>query len=1013
METRFGTPITCPVLIGRSAELTTLCLLADRARSGAGQIVLLSGEAGIGKSRLVAEATTYASAQGFRLLQGQCFPADRSCPYAPLLDLLRSRFAAASREQVVADMGAVASALSPLLPDLLPQPSDRAPLPPLGSAQEKQRLFAALAHLILRETATQPVLLVVEDLHWSDDTSLEFLHYLGRRCATSPMLVLLTYRSDDIHPGLSHLLAHLDRERLAQECALAPLTRSDMSAMLQAIFALRRAVFMLPPLVHGDLLDAIYTLTEGNPFIIEELLKSLIEAGDIYYEEGRWTRKPLGELRIPRSVQDAVQQRTAHLSAGAKQVLNLAAVAGRRFDFALLQRLTHHEEGRLLLLIKELVAAQLVVEESAEQFAFRHALTRQAIYAALLVRERRALHQGIARTMERLYAAALDAHLADLAYHFSEAGVWDRALAYGQRAGERAQSLYAPRAAIEQFSRAIAAARQLALAPSPQLYRARGLAYETLGDFARARADHEAALGAAREAGDRWEEWHALMALGALWAGRDYAQAGEWYRRATALAQGLGDADLHAHSLNRLGNWLINTGQVAESLSAHHTAFDLFKGLDSPEGMAETLDLLGMAHGQGGDVRTSVARLTEAIDLFRVIGDQRSLSSSLAVRAVFSSAVEDGVLFSALRPPHDCERDVAEALCLARQIDWPAGQAFAHIAAGMALGGFGRLGAALAQAQEALRMATDIEHQQWTVGAYCILGTTYRAMLTPDPAVAALETALPLAQALGSAVWVNLISAELALTHLLRGDLPRAEAVLTAVMRHDAIPPTSKARWVALAWGELALAQGHHEAALCQVQDLIAATPGQGPSTSPHSAQTIPALLKLKGEALLALGRMDEAAEALAEAERGALERAVRPLTWRVYRSLARLHRASKREAEAERAFAAARDVIAELAATIDDGPLRDGFLHAALGSLPRERPVTPLRAAKQSYGGLTAREREVAALIGQGRSNRDIAESLVLSERTVASHVGNILTKLDFTSRAQIAVWARDRGLL
>ena len=130
----------------------------------------------------------------------------------------------------------------------------------------------------------------------------------------------------------------------------------------------------------------------------------------------------------------------------------LAAVAGRRFDFAVLQQMTHHDEQQLLTLMKELMSAQLVVEESVEQFAFRHALTRQAIYAQLLVRERKVLHRTIAETMESLYAGALEAHLVDLAYHFSEASLWEKALSYAQQAGETAQRLYAPRAAIEQFT---------------------------------------------------------------------------------------------------------------------------------------------------------------------------------------------------------------------------------------------------------------------------------------------------------------------------------------------------------------------------------------------------------------------------------------------------------------------------------------------------------------------------------------------------------------------------------
>src|SRR6266516_2582211 len=392
MAPPFNASVVCPILIGRTAELAAFHLLLDRAKSGQGQIVLLSGEAGIGKSRLAAEAKTYATAQGFLLLQGQCFPTDRSCPYAPLLDLLRSHLAASPREQVATEMGSLASALSPLLPDLLPLPSDLPSRPPLDPEQEKRRLFAALAHLFLRQATQQPVLLIVEDLHWSDQTSLDFLHYLARRCAASPLLVLLTYRSDEVHPSLSHFLAHLDRARLAQEFALAPLTRSEVSAMLHAIFALRRSAFTMPPLEQGELLDAMYPLTEGNPFFIEELLKSLMEAGDIFYEQGGWKRKELGELHIPRSVQDAVALRTGRLSEGARQVVHLAAVAGRHFDFALLQALTQQDEAQLLPLIKELIAAQLVVEESAEQFAFRHALTRQAVYAQLLARERNALH---------------------------------------------------------------------------------------------------------------------------------------------------------------------------------------------------------------------------------------------------------------------------------------------------------------------------------------------------------------------------------------------------------------------------------------------------------------------------------------------------------------------------------------------------------------------------------------------------------------------------------------------
>src|SRR5579863_1217362 len=245
MKTLFGTPIICPVLIGRATDLATLHLLIDQAKGGRGSMALISGEAGIGKSRLVTEAKTYAAAQGFLLLQGNCFPTDLSYPYAPLLDLLRaapaSHFLAAA---ITSDLAPFVRELHHLLPDVVSLPSDLAPQPISESdpEQQKRRLFTALAQFFAGQVTKQPVLLVIEDIHWSDDTSLEFLHSLARRCAASSLLVLLTYRSDEVQPGLSHFLAHLDRERLAQEFALAPLTRSDVSAMLHAIFDLRRSV---------------------------------------------------------------------------------------------------------------------------------------------------------------------------------------------------------------------------------------------------------------------------------------------------------------------------------------------------------------------------------------------------------------------------------------------------------------------------------------------------------------------------------------------------------------------------------------------------------------------------------------------------------------------------------------------------------------------------------------------------------------------------------------------------
>ncbi len=429
-----------------------------------------------------------------------------------------------------------------------------------------------------------------------------------------------------MHQPLRSLLAQLDRERLRQEIALVPLTRANTETLLQTIL---QGTDSLP----AGMLDALYGLTEGNPFFLEEVLKALIMAGELVGGEDGWHWKRTDTWRIPLSLQDAVELRLTRVSADARRVLQLAAVAGRRFDFALLQQITQYDEASLVELMKELMAAQLVIEESAEQFAFRHALTRQAISAGLLARERRALHGTIAQTLEHLHAAALDAYLADLAYHCAEAELWSKAMEYATRAAEQAQALSAPRAAVEQWTRVMQAAQHLGQAVPPTCYRARGQAYEILGDFEQAKADYERALHAARQTEEGRLEWQSLLDLGFLWTGRDYKRAGAYFQQAVDLARDLGDAGLHAHSLNRQANWLLNTGQIAEALATNHEALALFEAQHDQPGMAETLDLLGTVYNLGGDPVNAVLMYGRAIEFLRAVGNRSVLCSCLTMRA--------------------------------------------------------------------------------------------------------------------------------------------------------------------------------------------------------------------------------------------------------------------------------------------------------------------------------------------------------------------------------------------
>jgi DNA-binding CsgD family transcriptional regulator len=952
------------------------------------QVLLIAGEAGIGKSRVVGELRARAAARGAALLQGACFPQDRSSPLAPVLDLVRADVA--GRTSAVASL---ASTRAPEQIELADYPDILAPLPVGEIAHEQRQMFAGLTRLILRDAADRPTVLILEDLHWSDPTSLDFLLFLARHAVAQPLLIVGTYRSDEIGPELRRALAELDRARLAYELALAPLTRDDTAIMIQRIFDL------ISP-VRRELLDRLYALTEGNPFFLEELLKSLVVAGDIFFAAGRWDHKPIDELRIPRSVQDAVSRRLDQVSGPARQVLELAAVAGRRFDFDLLQRITGRDEAELVWLIKELISAQLVAEESADRYAFRHALTRQTLYTGLLARERRSLHRVIAETLARTDLDASPDRLADLAHHYAEAGLWSETLAYAERAGTHALASFAPQAAVEHLTRALAAARALGSAPAARIYRLRGRAYETLGQFTPALADYEQALQVARAAGDLIAEWHILTDLGVLWTGQDYAQTGEWFAEALRLAEASGEPRLRAHSLNRLGNWLTNVGQISASLHTLSDALALFEALGDQQGTAETHERLGMAAGMYGDSERSDRHYRQASEQFRALGDQRGLAYSLAGHVGYASPGFNETVAGVLQSDEAAREHLAEALRLARQIGWPAGQAFAEWIAASNRASFGHFGDALAHVAAARKLAESIEHRQWTVAAHWAAGLIFITLCMPTRAIAALDQALPLARQLASAFWIDNTIAYLGQAYRLAGDLDRARELLAPALPAGRPPINTQERRIVWAWGELLLAEGDAAAALAIAEELIASAPGDS------AAHPIPALLRLQGAALLALGRPDTAAAALEAALIGAQARGERPLIWQIQATLARVYRQLGREAQAGEVLASASATVVALTATIDDLALREQFVVAARTAL--HGPALPAaRRRTADSTRFTPRERDVMALIARGMSNRAIAEALVISQKTVEGHVSSILGKLGFASRAQVAAYA------
>ena len=282
---RLTRPPLCPVLIGRDPYLEVLRQCCEQVRLGQGQTILLAGEAGIGKTRLAIEVKAIAAQIGFSVLQAVVSKHVAGGPYGPLFNLLRGLL----NDPPPDVLRQYAAELVQILPELRPLWPEVSPSPNLDPEPARQRHVDALVQFLAQQP--RPLLLVVEDIQWCDDTSLDFLLPFARRVVGQPLLLLLTYRADDAEAAAQQFVAELERTRLAV-ASRSPAFRRPRWRSCYAIFGSDR-------LAGAKLADAIQALTSGNPFFVEEALKALVAAGDIACADGTWTQKPAAELQLP------------------------------------------------------------------------------------------------------------------------------------------------------------------------------------------------------------------------------------------------------------------------------------------------------------------------------------------------------------------------------------------------------------------------------------------------------------------------------------------------------------------------------------------------------------------------------------------------------------------------------------------------------------------------------------------------------------------------------------------
>jgi DNA-binding winged helix-turn-helix (wHTH) protein/tetratricopeptide (TPR) repeat protein len=444
-------------MVGRERELALLLGGLDDAASGHGRLFLISGEPGVGKTRLAAEVTALAQANGMTLMIGHCSERDEAVAYLPFVEILESCVDRASNPDALRRMlGTQGSELAHLLPKLrtilpeLPLPLD---LPP---AQARRHLFSCVLDFAARIASERPTLMILEDLHWADDSTLSLLDHLTQRLSDLQLMVIGTYRDAelDLTRGLANILEASLRGRLATRVTLSVLPRDGVAAMLKSLSG------KSPP---ASIVSAIHAETEGNPFFVEELFRHLEEENRLYDSAGRFRSElKIGETEAPPSVRLIVMGRLKRLSEATRMLLATAAVIGRSFDFALLQASHAARADSLLECIEEGERAGLirsVAESRKARFEFSHELTRQAVLSGLSALRRERLHLNVADAIERVYSPASgpknnvshDDHVAELAYHYAHGGNPDKAVEYCLRSAQKFAHLGSRTEALAQF----------------------------------------------------------------------------------------------------------------------------------------------------------------------------------------------------------------------------------------------------------------------------------------------------------------------------------------------------------------------------------------------------------------------------------------------------------------------------------------------------------------------------------------------------------------------------------
>ncbi|MBM4464280.1 MAG: tetratricopeptide repeat protein [Chloroflexi bacterium] len=565
-------------LVGRDKEYAQLTRHLEAASQGKGQLVIVDGEVGVGKTRLVQELLDRAEPD-FHLLIGRCYESEMALPYQPVVEALRGLLPTVNmnRLQISSLWLREVSKLVPELGEALPDLPNSVPL---NTDTERSRLFEGVAQFLVALSRQRPLTLFIDDLHWADQATLTLLQYLARHVTRERILLIGAYRAEDLNDLLTNTMRSLNQDGLLSRITLRRLTLEEVITLIREMAGMESG---------GERFSRrLYQETEGNPFFIFEVIRSLFEQGILYRDEHGWSTDlkdfatNYAQVPIPPSVRDVIQVRLNRLDETSRQVLETAAVFRQQFYFDTIKRTCDKSEDEILDAFDRLLRAQLIKEVEVgmegSSYDFNHDKIREVAYQQMSGARRQQVHRRVGEALEIEYRHRLDEGVSQLAYHFVAGGDREKALRYSIKAGDRARELYANEEAIVYYQRAIELAEseeELAT-----IYEGLGDVYALVGKHQKAIESYKSVLDSAGEGLDKRRVAEIHRKIGRVYernGGRDLAL--EHFRTGRRILESDGPSLEMVRLDSGMAFLNIRQGQYEEAIRLCQRSLDMLETL--------------------------------------------------------------------------------------------------------------------------------------------------------------------------------------------------------------------------------------------------------------------------------------------------------------------------------------------------------------------------------------------------------------------------------------------------